>query len=412
MNGRHALVGTCLLLGTNLILSNNANAAPTRFCVEYDASLVDVYPGAGDDFFTNDDAPVSADGVYVKVVRNADKTTIFEGYTEDSGTNAGCTSYLSLSSTESYGVVVSSKASITGNTFEVRDDPTTMDLYLYAVASVAPLPTPSTITVTTPTTPWWNIAAAARLPAQRVYSAFSGKTITLYPQSCPTGGGSCAGESAVFINGGDTDNKYVIAHELGHTAARTANGGLASSMDYTAPATTCTGGVHHSFVSKEYQSAAVAEGLAHFLAAWSFNDNTESDCVFVTWGTGPDWDRLDPDPQGAPQTSYQAFSCEASPVPDEATGPFDYLGETCDPPFAHHGNEYDWLRFWWDFTTDGGVDVVDCLNIWAGAGPDSWNPTDTGLPVDFPPSRLEVSAAALGFTTPWQAYDNLNGVMR
>lgn len=150
--------------------------------------------------------------------------------------------------------------------------------------------------------------------------------------------------------------KYVVAHEFGHVIA-SGNFGTAfwyDGSDNTQPNTpnsqplcrcdaVVEGNQKHCLQSKEYESYAINEGFAHFIAARTFNDPVQADCSFAYYksflvpGGGFPFPN-DPKPLPPPHK----VSC---------TGLVQWIDNHCPAPpsvFDEQGNEWDWMTFFYD----------------------------------------------------------------
>lgn len=397
---RLSVLYTIASLYPNVASATNYNV---RFCIEYSVDYTDASTSTGDDYFT-DNADKTAYGARLRVTRNSDSYDIYYDYSDDSGVYAGCTTSLSLSSTESYSVKIYSEAIVQGNTLRVWNNDTAQSRYVYTLDS-AYVPSASiTEYLDTSLHDAWNISAAVGFAMYRRNGYMTGDTYTFYNQAC--GSGSCFDDTAtpvaVYLDGGS--RKYVIVHEMGHFLAYRANGNNGALSSYSSPCGICCNGDYtsHAFDEKEYQSAASNEGIAHYYAAVVFNLTTASDCYYYYY-KDVDWDR-DGD------IDSQITNCEGGPVP--SIDAKDYLGDMCSGTLTNRGTEYDWLRFFWDMETDEGLDYDDLLSMWNGANPDTWNATGDGTGANYPATRTRNSADALGFLTEWDNQDNDNGVHR
>ena len=99
-------------------------------------------------------------------------------------------------------------------------------------------------------------------------------------------------------------------------------------------------------------------------------------------------------------------------VPNRNSPPAVLLRESYHGTLTNRGTEWDWLRFWWDLTTDQDVYCTDCMDIWNTANPDTWNASGDGSGSNYPATRLRNAANTEGFLTEWDNEDYLNGVYR
>jgi len=227
----------------------------------------------------------------------------------------------------------------------------------------------------------WNIAAAMGKSLRRQMAGVTDPTFIAYTQPCacvtpPDRSCLCSGK--LYIDSYGVDRKYIISHELGHAVAYVRNGNASASKDYTADPDNCVTDTarSHEAASKEYQSAAANEGIAHYYAAAVWNDTTESDCGFYYYKS-IDWDLVE-------GNDPQEVDCEDAPMSGLANA--NYLEDLCDKPWLDLGTEWDWLRFFWDLTTDEGVSTEHIFDLWDESNPDTWTSTansdtaDTGDP--------------------------------
>lgn len=372
-----------------------------NFCAKYSVDFEDASSGVLDDFWTNN-TDKAARGVRIKVESNSDPDPpVYYDYTDYTGVNEGCTGVLTLSSTDSYLVRIYSEALVGGNYIYVRNNPTNDQRFYTTIYSAFVPSQDESIDIDTPIGRHWNIAAAAGYTQYRRRGGLTGETYILYDEECD-GGGSCNDGGEIYLSPDvGAVRKYVIAHEMGHALAAELENGTYANFDYTASLGGCytVATRDHEINSKEYQSAAANEGFAHFYSAVVFNDDTETDCHVEYYKT-VDWD-LDG------TVDDQTTDCESGPVNGA-----DYLGDSCIGTITNRGVEYDWLRFWWDLTTDEGVYFTDCGHIWDRANPWSWNATGDSTGLNYPATRLRDAADTEGFLTEWDAKDNFNGVHR
>jgi hypothetical protein len=398
-----------------LSLPRSAAAAVYDVCAQYGVDFDDADAAVGDDHITTaGDLP--ARGAWMEVKIAGSSTIVASGFAMESGADIGCLQDVTASGLITYTVKLYSTAEIGGNTVDIRKNGTDNVNY---TTSWAWHPGGGTkVTFATALDDQWNIAAAAGFAASRLDGGLSGETWRWYTEDCPTGSESC-----IAYNTGDTlwvgygchssfgtcgsdpfKRKYLIAHQMGHLASIFKNGDLIAAVSTTAAADgACDGGTGHSMHSKEHQSSAAYEGIAHAWAALAFNDSgAAADCGF-SYYLPPDWDN-----DGTPDPNE--FDCDGT-LYGSIDGN-DYLNDVCGGTLTGKGTEIDWLRFWWDLVTDGGLNDAQIFEIWAGASPDDWSTDGTGPPGAQPAKRLLDSADFLSLFTQWDAYDDANGVQR
>lgn len=211
----------------------------------------------------------------------------------------------------------------------------------------------------------------------------------------------------------------MIAHELGHAISKKADGSGSTNVDYDADlecdigfdcCTPAYDASMHKMNSKEYQSAAAVEGIAHFYSAVAYNEDvTQTNCEMEKHY------QLDWDADGVEDDGF-SFSCEGAPVSGLGLSAHDYFGDKC--AFVHtanRGTEYDQARMWWDLRTDEGFSVSTIMAIWDAANPHSWNATGDGSGTGYPADRLHDAAFTVGgssMQTDFDTWASLNGADR
>jgi hypothetical protein len=182
----------------------------------------------------------------------------------------------------------------------------------------------------------------------------------------------------VYLDQIAKDAKTGTTHELGHYIGWKRDSNQAAECDYGDTGegdpdcdSTSTG---HYIDSREWQTAAAYEGLAHFYAAATWNDESESDCEF------------------------RGEDCEGGTTGHQV----DWLDQ-CDGNLTNKGNELDWLRFWWDLHTDLDASVADIFLIWGDANPHNWDSSQVF-------ARLRQHAPSHGISTGnFEAWGATNG---
>ncbi|HQP27320.1 MAG TPA: hypothetical protein PLL58_05765, partial [Candidatus Syntrophosphaera sp.] len=172
-----------------------------------------------------------------------------------------------------------------------------------------------------------------------------------------------------------TDNKVVIAHEIGHNIARMNNGPIPASdrgdgaaFDASSdPANQC----HrpdprgHKFHSREFVGMAAKEGFGHLIAAAAYNSRVPNgefryyrDSFLYNETTGI--------------SNYNENDLLNLLLTQPSGNYTRYTNNVCAPPtgFRHLGSERDWLDFFWALWTEPDLDLrfsVNQLNhIWDG----------------------------------------------
>lgn len=417
------------MLGLTLLFVSSAFAVnyDVRFCMKWDTDFEDDNAGYDDDYNTG--GPYWARGAKFLVKNATTNAWILNGYTAESGSNVGCTAQVTISSTTLVDVYIYSEAEISGNQIIVWDDTQTPSEYAEVVwndwsPTASQSYTRNTQTVGT----WVNVIAASSYTVFKNTFGLTGKTFNVYDGgddgTCATvsgtGGSSLNCFGKIFIAQGHSDQKYVISHEVGHQIMKSVDGDQSSNQDYDASndGSWCSFTSSHAMTSIEYQSAAVVEGIAHFVAANTYNSNDEGDCWYryykdISWNSGPaiadDW--IDCEDSSHCGTGLDCNSTIATR---------DHYGNECDVSTINNkGTEYDWLRFWWDLHTDQSVSNNIIKNIWNDANPNNWNANGSGSSIDScspvgnePAERLRCAAQTNSVLAEWDLEDNYNGVHR
>lgn len=312
---------------------------------------------------------------------------------------------------------------------------------------------------------WINVAAAASWTIRRRPTAFptesdNGAQYTFVmddPDNCsPTAitanAGYCSSEETVYIDPEEDIFKSTVAHELGHELqhwalvpddTEDAQDWMYAS-DYGASADSdCTGGEGHSLTSKEYQMAAIVEGMAHYVAAVAFNQTQEDDCRLtpssqILWDSGFGTQALeyscegyDPNTGNPLGTDDGGVEWYGYDVPAGAYFDWDSPNTAHDACSAagdadNRATELDWLRFFWDLDNKTALSLEDIIEAWvlampsgdqtvSPADPPRWNENDnldSGSSSDNARLRLEVAFGDLGWGEEWDDFAIDNGVMQ
>mgnify|MGYP000710298022 CR=1 FL=1 len=258
---------------------------------------------------------------------------------------------------------------------------------------------------------------------RRCHAGLANKTFIFYTTPKTGCSGSCESNGKVHLSSSGVNKRFIIVHEMGHIIDHFVGDNM-GTLDYDADEDGCVTdtGRNHEMASKEWQSAAIREGWAHFYAAVSFNVLTQSDCGFVYYKS------IDYDLNGTTDagSTYHDISCEQGPdnlFTTPTVDAKDYLGDWCSGTLSHRSTELDWLRFWWDFVQEEStVEVEDAAEILGLAIQGDFTFPSVGAWIDdadgsdaavFRPGfRMRESADALGFLTEWDDHDNDNGVHR
>lgn len=434
---RHLLLG-CWLLLLAFGVPIPAWAVSVTFCAEYkvdyeDADLGLNDPAAEGDYFATNSNKV-ARGAKIQTVRTSTGATETH-YAAYTGTDAGCAGPFTLVGGAVYDVKIISVAQIGSNVIKVMDNQDENDVWISVALDDWTAPTTtSTVDIETANAhDAWNVAAAAGHALWRRSGGVDNKTFDFFTEydtcsfgelscdPCDNGSGSCMRGGDVHLSTEGVVRRFIIVHEMGHALGYFAAGSYSPPIEYADPDQgNCytVSARDHEMNSKEWQSAAILEGWAHFYAAVAFNLTNETDCGFVYYKT-QDYDL---DPQHIVEAADpHAFSCEAGPIfTTTGVDAKDYLGDWCTGDLDDRGTEMDWLRFWWDLLTEESATVAfdDCAAIYAlgVTGPlivSDWDPDPDGSTIngDRPGWRMGTAATVLGFTTEWAAHVD-NGVDR
>ncbi len=402
-----------LLALLSLVSAAHASSVSVTFCANYGVNYTDASASVGDDYFPSNTDKL-ARGARVKVIRNSDGVEVFNNYAT-SGANDNCTAGMTLDTALTYTVKIVADANVDGTNYVVVRNSATGNVWAGTVLSAySPPGGGETKQITTALHEAWNVAAAAGWANHYRSGGMTGKTYefrtgTSVGNSFQENGGS------PFIYIQNDTYKYIVVHEMGHEVAFYANGSAlgATTSNYSAAMDGCdTGtGAAHLFNTKEYQAAAMNEGLANWYAEITFNDTSSTECYY--YRSSIDWD-LD----GSYVDDSVYIGCEQGPYgPPGSSSPIDYakyLGDYClaTGQSNNRATQYDWMRFLWDLSTDQGLSSIEILNIWDGANAQSWTTSGNGTGAGYPATELRNSANALGLLTEWDNEDNLNGVHR
>lgn len=262
--------------------------------------------------------------------------------------------------------------------------------------------------ITTAVHPAWNIVATIRHSLERINVPAA--AYTFHDTGCPntTGSVSCEQSPDIWIDENHDDNKYFIAHELGHAVMESCNLERDENLDGGGGGGTCTSAARGSLAKKEYHSNAANEGAAWYYSALTFNRRTDSDCQIARC--------LDHDSNGSCSTTESYPSCEG--LVSEPWSNLDYLGNHCSGGLTDRAVRFDYVRAFWDLTQDApfgngqGLIFPDVCDLWLEARPDTWDANGGGAAGDDPETRLRDAAATLGILTEWDNVDNANGIHR
>jgi hypothetical protein len=168
-------------------------------------------------------------------------------------------------------------------------------------------------------------------------------------------------------NSGAPEQKFTIAHELGHaqTLWVTGLGGMTVDINYNWCSLAGTSSTH-TVNSPEWQSAAIVEGFADFYATAVFNRVEEG-----AWYEGEDVEN--------DTRRYQA-NCQPSLNAMMMMGQCGQPGEATMCADLGGSNEIDWAGTLWDFTkVVGSTEMTEVLLLLSDALQLAWDPGSTTL---------------------------------
>jgi hypothetical protein len=369
-----AIIASLILIGAS---PAEATTYYVKFCFILDLDYEDWTDG---DYWT-EGYNVHAKGIRARVTRNPDNFEMFAGYTTNTGT--ACTPQLPLSPDYTYRVLLKSYARdanynvvhvYTGwqgtthhqQTVDTAYHPTAnaTEYYLYEIINAEHET---------------NVLAAASYAVAKNPAGISNRDDFVFHNHTEDDehvGAHTHSDGIVVLDPYAKNRKTGTTHELGHVVGYMRNGnqlGFGNYSDVGGGQCTSTDEGHEAY-SREWQTAAAVEGIAHFYAALTWNDDTDDDC------------------------EYRGSDCV-----HDGYLPIDWLSH-CPTPRDNRGNEWDWLRFWWDLHTLEGVSVTDIFDIWNGANPEDWT-----APCVY--SRLGNAAVFQGISTEtWDYWGDWHGV--
>jgi hypothetical protein len=438
-----------LLAASGIAGADPAHALTRKFCLTNNMILSDndlaangnaLLDGTTEAYWKTDGAqPMRGHWVRVsfRIPPSTTYTDLWTGYLDDGlGNNggswgAGCTPSITWADNNYIRIVVGSTAHVQGNSIgaQKNDDTYYVTTELGTITGAPPSPYP------VPHSLGGDTADAFRLSmigAYALYRHAGGESGNVYVILTGTIGGVPITESEysggyVKIEPGDDAAKFVVAHELGHNLVDEVVGSFATSPNYSLDiGVRCDAPNRHRMKSIEYQSAALAEGVADFYAADVFNDHYDTVGALRYWGAdAPSCTSTTP-PQllnrvptvdieaGGPgdssnprhNTAVSPSGCSSSFLVD--LYPQCYMETVCDGleslSINDRGTEVDWMRTFWDMHTASSPvsfnAIMDLLRV-AGA---VW----LGVEHD----KIDDAADAIGgnTNTQWDGSSHYNGI--
>lgn len=279
--------------------------------------------------------------------------TLFDTYTGDgTGSNPiGCTSILETGTTtpQAFDITVWSSSKVNGNFVRARDvDWNLQSLYVDNVQ--IPKGVASNVTMDASGDHRFNIMMAGSFAGLADNLGFSSYNINFIADHSSGATSRFNNEDPVlgpYLEMAQIhwNNKFIIAHEMGHLVAwvgtgEDATGIVDTNCGYSTGTGVCDSSSQsqsHHMGSKEHNQCAAGEGWANFFAAKTWNTwNDQNDC----WFTLPDIFQTQVDCENA-NTGW----------------PTRFHHTTCPSPHTGKGVELDWLRTFWDLHTNPNPEI-------------------------------------------------------
>ncbi|MEM6925869.1 MAG: hypothetical protein AAF602_02985 [Myxococcota bacterium] len=387
-----------------LLLAGPAHAQVVNatLCFEYDVNYSDTDIAAlSDDYITSDIPHQPARDAVVHIEND---TLTWLGDIVVTLNSSGCAT-VGLQAVWRYTLKLRAEGTTDGVDWEVVG-PGGGVYVNFAATNWQPVASPPTFT--TGVHPAWNIVSTIRHSLERINVPSA--AYTFHDSGCPgsTGAASCERSPDIWIDPSHDDNKYIIAHELGHAVMESCNNERDENLDGGGTGGNCTSAARGNLAKKEYQSNAANEGAAWYYSALTFNRRTDNDCQIARC--------LDHNATGFCTTTELYPSCEG--LVSEPWSNLDYLGSHCTGTLTGRAVRFDYVRAFWDLTQDApngsgqGLIFPDVCDLWLEARPDTWDANGGGSSGNDPETRLRDAADALGFLTEWDNVDNANGIHR
>jgi len=300
--------------------------------------------GVGEDFWTSN-SDKSVPGVHLKVY-DSQSVQVFSGFTSDgitSNRTIGCSDWIFATNYTNWTIRVESRARVDVNTIHVFKD-STKELYR-TWGKLVPLVQGGQNFVAIPNETRESSALAAA--TQAIFqnrAGLSGKTFKIHTGANDNYHSTYDGKIRLTVDG--SRRKFTTVHEMGHSLLfrkLDSNFGPYDASHQTAAPCHTSPGFSHAMTSKEFAIAAFHEGFANFYAVQTWNNHNEQHAVYARLG--------------------QVFDAEGGGI---------WMRYNCAGPYPGFGNEWDWMRFFWDFHTNpspAGAPFDDIVGIIALAPP-------------------------------------------
>lgn len=231
---------------------------------------------------------------------------------------------------------------------------------------------------------------------------YTGTTFIKMGQYCPGWPGlytSCwdytgeGGIGVVYMASSDQNQKFVLAHEIGHQCQYDRIGHLGGYYEDT-PADSddwqcrCdhveSSNQLHCMQSREEFDTALMEGFAYFFAAKLFNDETEGECWMAHSKEFKEPNPLNPD-------NPDAATIHPPPVTFDCRDQVQWQADWCEDEEIITGVEWDWMNFFWEWHTGGGSnpnaaamwEIYEVIDAEDNNGVETWEETRNSAEVLF-----------------------------
>jgi len=175
----------------------------------------------------------------------------------------------------------------------------------------------------------------------------------------------------IWLAPSHTSKKFIVAHEVGHWLEHNwIAQGVSPSYQYSTQDPKCYfkalgSNSLHGIRSAEFGNAALAEGFAHYIATWAFDDPNSSDAIFKYYKEIDDEEESYVEfKENGQLVSALGGSCNPTYVdypescPQEGFvlgGDSAWVERECPTDWSYPDNavssELDWLRLFWQLTS-------------------------------------------------------------